>query len=287
MNNPYPSLTLKTLRAVLLLAATGCAGELDSEPALLSAALQGSELVDQAGLGAPASIIGRRRYYSSFDGQHTYQVAFRPLLDQVFDHNGVDPIDPDSLVWSYDAAFIGLEFAPSIPGGVVATMRNAGVTTLQVHGSTESGQSVSDSTELEISAHESGLWAWGDNEFYRGDTALPRLPLSAACEELLPEVDPGQQSGPCQNCHSHTASIAIPLSEQISAFSDEALMQLISEGTVPEGYVHNAPFTKNLNRDVASCIMQQTHAWEMSDALQRALLLKVRSELPWYGVARP
>jgi hypothetical protein len=229
-------------------------------------------------------ILARARYYSAFDGEHSYRI---PLLPDVTP-DSEDPIDPGSIVWHYDPKQLELSPDPDAQTAILATTKAPGETTLQVSAQTLSGQSVYDSAVIEVSEGDPALWELADREFSNTDADWTSLPLSAACTELLPPTTYPETEGPCQSCHSHGAAITTRFTAQIANFDDAALTSLISRGDFPEGYVWNAPFTRNIrDADLRSCLLQNSHAWEFSEEHARGFVLKVRSELPFESVPPP
>jgi hypothetical protein len=274
-----------TFCALLLWTSGGCSSE-PQQVSVLPAALETNDNASDA-RESPA-MLASDRYYSAFDGEHEYQIALAPNATA----DRLDPLDLSRVVWRYDSAYFRAEPYPELSAGVLLTPLRAGNSTVRVTATTESGQSVCDSAEVEITGADPALWPVGDAAFNDAAAVRPQPLLPESCADVthLPSNKDIGATG-CPSCHNPSASITVPLTNQLQAFSDDELIRLYSEGVQPAGYEHVAAFMRtNLEaRDEheSRCLFSKVHAWQMSDELQHALLLKIRSELPYEAAYDP
>jgi hypothetical protein len=249
---------------------------------LSPAALTASDEASDA--QASPQLLEHDRYYSAFDAEHVYRVALAPNANA----DRLDPLDLSRVVWHFDPEFVRAEPYPQLPAAVLITTLKPGLTTLRVSGTTESGQSVRDSAELEITAADPALWRLGDAAYTDAAAIRPQPALPDSCSDVsnLPNNKDIGAAG-CPSCHNPAASINVPLTNQLQAFSDATLTQLYADGVQPEGYEHVASFMRNGDEHTNRCIFRKLHAWQMSSELQQALLFKIRSQLPYEGEYDP
>jgi hypothetical protein len=201
--------------------------------------------------------------YSAFDGVHTFQL---PAVV-----NGIDPSMVD-IEWSAaDPDMVALEPDPTT-GGVMITMQKAGTTSIIVTANGQCGVA-----PLSITEATPDDWMAGSDRYNNG-IVLNRLPIGMGNRrDAGTDAGDGGLDVKCTDCHGDTATMG-PFKtvqhtpEQTGGFSDDDLLNIIQNGTVPKGgYFDTMVVPYN--------VWQAFHRWDLGDS-PKGLITYLRSLTP-------
>ena len=198
--------------------------------------------------------------YTAFDGMHTFQV---PAV--------VNGVSGSAVKWFVsDGTTAKLEPDDST-GGVLVTALKAGSVNVIATAGTLCGQST-----LTITSATPDDWNTGNARYNDGVVLKfggPHGPDSGSGGE---DAGDSQQAA-CTNCHGPTANGAFKdvahTPEQTGGFSDQDLMGIFRNGTVPSG----GYFDGNI---VPYDRWQQFHNWDMTDDEAKGIVVYLRSLTP-------
>ena len=231
--------------------------------------------------------------YSAFGGSHTYVLT--PIMSSASDY----PEIAATLVWGVDEKLVRMEPFDELPAAVKLTMRQAGVTEISVKGGSL-GHRFGTRARLTITEASDEAWERGDARFHSGPQSSPEhlrkliedMGFEANCwttEKGCSESNCAALKGAasllpkdaaCSSCHDESRSDdALRLTSlRLSGFSDDDLIEIFSEGTLPAVGVYNSEILKN--RACGDSLFRNFHAWSMEEEDKLGLVLKLRSLPP-------
>jgi hypothetical protein len=240
----------------LLVSLAGCAAQTHGEPAPAE----------------PAELITPRQLFAAWDGVHSYMLApWVPKADP--SSSASESVDPKSIMWEADSAFLSERAYLELPGGLVITTLRAGTTEIRVSARTRAGRQVEDSVPVEITQALPEQWTVGDLA-YRGENPAHGFRMGAVkgnCGAL--DFFGGNE---CVLCHAPGNSIGSPSLERVQRFSNDVLAQIFSEGLEAEGFTPNPAWAAQVPQN-PSCILQSSHTWQIAEDIKLGLVFKVRS----------
>jgi hypothetical protein len=187
--------------------------------------------------------------YSAYDGIHLFQVPAT-----------VASIDPEAITWSLsDPAIADLAI---VPNGVMLTIQKAGTATLIASAGSLCGTSLLTVTEFEPELWEIGAARYNAGMVLNRGLRATGEPIEAACT----------------SCHGESATDGLYRTvahtpAQTAGFSDEELIKIITEATLPEGAYFDESILKKE-------MWQQFHKWKMQDDQRQAIVVYLRSLTP-------
>ena len=194
--------------------------------------------------------------YSAFDGKHTFQI---PAI--------VDGVKGTTINWSAsDTSMVALAPDP-VTGGVMITTQKAGTVTIAANAGGLCGSSTLTITEASATDWDTGNARYNDGIVLRG----PRQDAGAG-------VDAGSPTqAACTNCHGTNAAGPFKdvahTPEQTGGFSDDDLVNIFRNGTVPDGGYFD-------DKIVPYQIWQRFHNWDMTDEEAKGIVVYLRSLTP-------
>jgi hypothetical protein len=230
-------------------------------------------------------LISFNPMYSAYDGTHDYQVTPSvPSADPAAKDS--DPVDPATLKWEVDSAFVRQDPFDQIPAAIMLTTKKAGTTIVKVTGKTKSGLAVKDQATLNISQSSEAEWEAGDMRYNNGMSIdFTMITVTRSTDGMtmcgLP-VNVGSnlpKTSACSNCHNGMSTISVQHTPtQTAGYSNEQLIQIFTQGEKPAGGTFNSPFLKALPQ--ADCIYKGFHTWDIDDMTKSGIVWKLRSIPP-------
>jgi hypothetical protein len=223
--------------------------------------------------------------YSAFDGAHDFQLTPSvPIADPASKDS--DPLDPSTLKWQIDGAYVKQDAFDQIPAAVLLTTKKAGTTTVKATGTTKGGIKVRGEATLTISPADPAEWDKGDMR-YNGGTTIDFTMLrpmrstdgSTTCGFPISIGDQLPKTSACSNCHNSMNNISVQHTPtQTAGYSNEQLIQIFTQGEKPAGGTFNSPFLKNI--PMPDCIYKSFHTWDIDDETKNGIVWKLRSIPP-------
>jgi hypothetical protein len=206
------------------------------------------------------------------------QIAFNPMYsayDSVhsFEIPAVVRGSNESVTWSADSTYVGMEVDPERPNEVLITMLRAG--SVSINALSDDGKCAS--SILTITPTSTSDWEIGRARYNDGTS----LKLNAAAQSGggSPLEVSGVGGPACNNCHgiSATTSVFTNVShtpEQTGGFSDDDLLNIILRGQFPTG----AYFDSNI---VSYKAWQNFHRWgDITQDQEKGIIAYLRSLTP-------
>jgi hypothetical protein len=195
--------------------------------------------------------------YSAYDGVHMFKV---PAV--------VDGIDASAITWSAsDPSLVDMTKDAS-SGGVMITTRKAGTT--QIIASAGGLCGVSTLTITQAAASD---WENGNARYNSGIVLVNGQPPRGTGD-----AGTAAREAACTNCHGDTATMAAfktvsHTPTQTGGFSDDELIQIFNNGTVPVGgYFDESIVSYNQWRNF--------HKWNMTPEQAKGMIVYLRSLTP-------
>jgi hypothetical protein len=229
--------------------------------------------------------------FSAYDGVHEYKLPV--TIDQAaIDANGIDPVNPDSVKWTVDPKMASTEPYPELPGGLLLTTKDSGMTTVSVSAMTQSGKKVKGTSVLQITKASDAEWQMGAARYDNmvainfgmlgmqgaaagaggGTAAMGGVPNFAA---LIPK------DASCGNCHNNTSGLTVEHTpQQTAGYSDDDLIKIFTTGAKPMGVGFNSPLLKMVPAQFAMPLYTMLHTWDIAPEVQRGIVFKLRSITP-------
>jgi len=233
-----------------------------------------------------ANLIQFPQLYSAFDnGAHTYQLT--PSIPAAADNSmDSDPIDAATIKWEVDGNYLSQAPFSDLPGGVLLTTKKAGMTIIKVTAKSKSGVDVRGEAPVQISQASPEEWDAGEARYNNGmavnwQMLRPMQTTDGSTNCGLPVDLTGTipTSSACTNCHNSMNPISIEHTPtQTAGYSDDALVQIFTQGQKPAGGVFNSTFLKTL--PMPDCIYKSFHTWEIDEATKKGIVWKLRSIAP-------